>query len=341
MGSGPKPAPFVPNDSGSDSTCAGMMVVSGGEIKYHETRQSTIPGGGKAGMTLRIKARRAALALALATGIIPASADAASVSCEYWNTLAFFIRADAADVARCLKTKDANARDAAGLTPIHRAAGFGKTPALVRTLAEAGAQPNARDANRMTPLHLAVNFNKKPEIVAALIAAGAQTETREQRGWTPLHLAAAFGKTPAVVRALAKGGAKVNAQTGVGRTPLHLAAQGESSATLTALVKAGGKVNALDNYGRTPLHLAAQGNSPAVVGALVKGAASVNARDTRGGWTPLHLAAWFGKSPAVVRALIRAGADTSLKDKSGRTPLDYARRNEALKKSVSLFKRKK
>ncbi len=259
-------------------------------------------------MTLRIRARRAALALVLATGMIPGFAGAASVSCEYWNTLVFFIRADAADVARCLETKNANARDAAGLTPMHRAAGFGKTPALVRTLAEAGARPNARDANGMTPLHLAVNFNKKPAIVAALIAAGAQTGARERRGWTPLHLAAAFGKTPAVVRALAKGGAKLDAKTGVGRTPLHLAAQG---------------------------------GSPAVVRALAKAKAKVNARDTRGEWTPLHLAAWFGKSPAVIRALIQAGADARLKDKSDRTPLDYARRNKALKGSTSLFKRGK
>ena len=188
-------------------------------------------------MTLRIRVRRAALAFALASGMIPGLAGAATVSCEYWNTLVFFIRADAADVARCLKTKDANARDAAGLTPMHRAAGFGKTPALVSTLAEAGAQTNARDANGMTPLHLAVNFNKKPEIVAALIAAGAQTEARERRGWTPLQLAAAFGKTPAVVRALAKGGAKVDTQTGIGRTPLHLAALGDSFATVGALIE--------------------------------------------------------------------------------------------------------
>ena len=114
-----------------------------------------------------------------------------------------------------------------------------------------------------------------------------------------------------------------------------------AAATVTALVKAGAKADARDTFGRTPLHLAAQGGSPAVVRALAKAAAEANARDTRGEWTPLHLAAWFGKSPAVVRALIQAGADARLKDKSGRTPLDYARRNEALQGSASLFKRRK
>ena len=55
----------------------------------------------------------------------------------------------------------------------------------------------------------------------------------------------------------------------------------------------------------------------------------------------MHRAAGFGKAPAVVRALIQAGADARLRDKSGRTPIDYARRNEALKGSISLFKRRK
>ena len=322
------------------SACAGMTLQSDVE-KHHDQTKNHPDHEGNTGMTLHTKARRAALALALAAGMIPGLASAAPVSCEHWNTLAFFIRAGAADVARCLKTKDANARDAAGLTPMHRAAGFGRTPALVRTLAKAGAQPNARDVNGMTPLHLAVNFNRNPAVVTALIAAGAEIETREQRGWTPLHLAAAFGKTPAVVRALTKAGAKVDAQTGIGRTALHLAAQGGAPATVAALIKAGAKVNARDIFGRAPLHLAAQGDSPAAVRALVKAGAKINARDKRGAWTPLHLAAWFGKSPAVVRALIRAGANPRAKDKSGKTPLDYAKQNPAFKGNLSHFKRRK
>ncbi len=322
------------------SACAGMALQSDGE-KHHDRTKNHPDHEGNTGMTLHTKARRTALALALAAGMIPGLASAAPVSCEHWNTLAFFIRAGEADVARCLKTKDANARDAAGLTPMHRAAGFGSTPALVRTLAKAGARPNARDTNGMTPLHLAVNFNRNPAVLTALIAAGAEIEAREQRGWTPLHLAAAFGKTPAVVRALAKGGADMNAQTGIGRTALHLAAQGGASATVAALLTARAKANARDNYGRTPLHLAAQGDSPAAVRALLKARARVNARDKRGAWTPLHLAAWFGKSPGVVKALIHAGANPRAKDKSGKTPLDYAKQNPALKGNLSHFKRKK
>ena len=315
----------------------GMMLESDGETNT-TTRHDTIPQEENTGMFPRISPHPAALALALAAWMIPALTGAASVSCEDWNTLAFFMRADAADVSRCLETKDANARDASGLTPMHRAAGFGKTPAVVAALAKAGAKINALDANGMTPLHLAVNFNKKPAVVTALIKAGADTGAREQRGWTPLHLAAAFGKKPALVRALVGGGAKVDARLVSGRTALHLAAQGTSGELIAALVKAGAGPDARDNYGRTPLHLAAQDDAPAVVRALVKAKAKINARDKRGAWTPLHLAAWFGKTPAVVKALIKAGANRRAKDESGKTPLAYAKQNEALKGSISLFR---
>ncbi len=36
-----------------------------------------------------------------------------------------------------------------------------------------------------------------------------------------------------------------------------------------------------------------------------------------------------------------AGTNTRLRDESGRAPLDYARQNEALKESISSFKKRK
>ena len=96
--------------------------------------------------------------------------------------------------------------------------------------------------------------------------------------------------------------------------------------------------NTRNNNGRTPLHYAAQGETPAFVSDLVKAGAKVNARDERGGWTPLHLAAWFGKTPAVVAALLSAGADPAAKDKKGKTPWDYAEQNAALKDTAPYWR---
>ena len=93
--------------------------------------------------------------------------------------------------------------------------------------------------------------------------------------------------------------------------------------------------NARNKNGRTPLHYAAQGEAPAVVAALVAGGADPNQRDERGGWTPLHLAAWFGKNPEVVWTLLEAGANPDAKDKAGKIPWNYAKANTALKGTAS------
>ena len=42
-------------------------------------------------------------------------------SCAKWNTEAFFEHANAADVSRCLKAKNSNARNGQGETPLHKA----------------------------------------------------------------------------------------------------------------------------------------------------------------------------------------------------------------------------
>ncbi len=288
-----------------------------------------------------MKLRVETLLVTVALWVLPAFASAAPAPCKYWNTLSFFISADSGDVAHCLKTKNANASDVAGLTPMHHAAGFGRNPVLVNILAKSGAKPNALDAKKMTPLHMAVSFNRNPAVITALIAVGADTEARERRTWTPLHLASAFGNKPAVIRALVKGGGKLEARTGVGRTALHLAALKGLFPTVALLIKLGAKVYARDIYGRTPLHLAAQASSPAVVRALVRAKAKINAGDTRGEWTPFHLAAWYGKNLAVAKALFEMGADKQVKDKFGRTPFYYTKYNENLKESVDYFKPRK
>ena len=88
--------------------------------------------------------------------------------------------------------------------------------------------------------------------------------------------------------------------------------------------------NARNRNGRTPMHYAAQSASPALVTALAQAGAELNAPDAKGGWTPLHLAAWFSTTPSVVAALLAAGADPAVRDKAGKTPWDYARENAAL-----------
>ena len=226
-------------------------------------------------------------------------------SCEKWNTEFFFKNAGLADLSRCLK---------------------------------GGANPNARNKYGRTPLHLAALVSKDPGIVMALVKAGADLYARNS-GYTPLQFAKKYSKTPAVVTALKKAQDKPSARQRVPRrascekwnTPAFF--NGASLADLSRCLKVNNP-NARNKNGRTPLHYAAQGENPAVVAELAKAGADPNARDERGGWTPLHLAAWFGKTPAVVKALLAVGADPSAKDKAGKTPWDYAKANTSLKGSI-------
>ena len=262
------------------------------------------------------------------------------VACEKWSTSTFFRHAGAEDVTRCLATHDPNATDDQGRTPVHLAALEGR-PELMAALTEAGADPDALDDKGRTPLHLVAYFGTDPEIVAALVQAGADLSAPDAKGRTPLEFAEKFSETPAIVAALRDAVAAATAPPE--RGPSAAAAASVSchdwntarffrNATVDDVVRclATEDPNARNASGRTPMHYAAQGSSPALVGALAEAGAELNAPDGKGGWTPLHLAAWFSTTPSVVAALLAVGADPAARDQTGKTPWDYARENAAL-----------
>ena len=266
---------------------------------------------------------------------------AKQVSCDDWNTTSFFMLASVADVSRCIETNDPNARDdAKGRGPLHLVAMVGNHPAVVGALTKAGADLDARDNTERTPLHLAILIGKSPEIVTALVNAGADIDAPDKLGRTPLQLADEFSDSPALAAALRKtretpgksAGASAETASRVSCDMWNTAAffRDVSLAALSRCLEVEDP-NARNENGRTPLHYVAQGEAPAFVAALAEAGAEVNAPDERGGWTPLHLAAWFGKSPVVVQALLDAGADPEVKDASGRAPWDYLGENRVLK----------
>ena len=127
------------------------------------------------------------------------------VSCDKWNTATFFKHAAEKDVTRCLESgAKPNARNRYDETPLHMAAKFNKTPAVVAVLKNAGADLKARDKKGRTPLHTAAVFSKTPAIVTALIQTGADLNATDKRRRTPLEFAEKFSRTPAIVAVLKK-----------------------------------------------------------------------------------------------------------------------------------------
>ena len=268
------------------------------------------------------------------SGLAASGGFESGVSCDQWNTPDFFTQAGAGDISRCLESKDHNEKDGQGRTPMHLAALYGK-PEVVAALADAGADPDALDGKGRTPLHLVAVLGNAPEAVTALVKAGANPDALDGKGRTPLEYGEQFSKTPAVVTALriTKGDADMSmkAENRVScekwNTPDFFSIAGPEDLTRCLDTS---DPNARNENGRTPMHYAAQGTSPALVTILAKAGARLNVPDERGGWTPLHLAAWFSTSPSVVAALLAAGADPGAVDKKGNTPWDYAQSNTAL-----------
>ena len=130
--------------------------------------------------------RLAIICTLLTLGLMPGPVLA---SCTGWNNPDYFKQATAKDVRQCLNAgANLNARDKDGLTPLHGAATFSQTPAIITTLLNAGADPNTRNKDGLTPLHFAAVFSKTPEVVTVLLDAGANLNARTTSGKTPFDL---------------------------------------------------------------------------------------------------------------------------------------------------------
>lgn len=127
----------------------------------------------------------------------------------------------------------------------------------------------------------------------------------------------------------------LNSEIADGFNLLHIASAFGHERLVAHLLDRGALVNAnaTNKAGETALHLAAAHREDKVAARicdrLIANGAELNAKQI-GGQTPLHHAVARG-SEALIETLILAGADPFLKDDQGRSAMDVAQGNEALK----------
>ncbi len=110
---------------------------------------------------------------------------------------------------------------------------------------------------------------------------------------------------------------------------IHRAVKSGDIAQMRSILSKEGNwaANCRTRGGITPLHIAAAMNRTQAIKILLINGADINAR-SQNGFTPLHWAARRNAANAV-ESLIEYGADPSIESRSGITPLDWAERNDA------------
>ena len=255
----------------------------------------------------------------------PALTAQATLSCEAWNTEAFFETATPEDVTACLDAGAAPmAPDADGITPLHWAVWSNETPAVVEVLLAAGADLEARNNNDRTALHNAAGMNENPAVVEVLLAPGptwrrgmivalspciAQLRSPRvqpfwRRYWQPGPIwrrEMLMAERPCIGQ---PGGTRIWRCWRPCSRPEPTRWRGmllakrlciEHSPRMRSrlLLAAGADPRARDVEGRTPLHSRASLLDSAMIAALLAAGADLEARDEDGN-TPLHRAAAYG-----------------------------------------------
>lgn len=227
-----------------------------------------------------------------------------------------------------------------GKSILHIACQYKQPWAIIKTLANSGADIFAVDHNGNTLLHeIAQHYlstTKDAEIIGELVKLGVPIHAKNFQGRNAIHFSTRghFNKlyhaslwtrdTFLDVIHRLDNTLNVNSRDIEGYTPLHFAVV-VSEAQAYALIRAGADLSAKANNLRTPLHCAARARQPNIISIILHFASEqglnfdINTAD-EDGRTAMHDACRSG-IPESVKFLLDAGADINKPDNGGITPL--------------------
>lgn len=212
-----------------------------------------------------------------------------------------------------------------------------KSPEMIKTMIDAGADPNIRDKSGNAPLHMAVQLGDKPTI-AALLAGKADINAKGQGGVVPLYWACSNLNVELVEQLLAAGAKYIQADQNAASSPLNAAMSAakdnnrmmrlpgtpqqkleRAKIIVKSLLDHGADANERNwNYQFTPIF----GAPRELAELLLERGARLDVTNIEGD-TPLHYAAVFSDDDAT-KFLLEHGVALEVKNKKGETPLHKA-----------------
>lgn len=202
------------------------------------------------------------------------------------------------------------------------------TGAVAGDLSAANARADRLHSNGKTALMVAAKKGNDHRI-RELIRQGANVNRANDNGGTPIMYAVLSGEV-GTVSLLLDHGAGVNAVAENGWTALMIASVKGYADVARLLLAHGAQPNQADVYSWTPLMRAVYEQRPKMARLLVQQAQTRINQRGENGVTALHLAVAKG-DPGMVKLLLSRGADPGIKDNSGRTAIDFAKKNNQLK----------
>lgn len=201
--------------------------------------------------------------------------------------------------------------------------------AVIKVLAEAGADLNEKNSEGMTVLQQAIQndsiLSKHPTVAGYILQSGRiQIDSKDLRGRTALHIALEK-KQSDLAKLLVKFGSSVDQKNGQGLTPLLIALQNGLEAFASSIVNTVKSVEDIDGEQNLALHLAISQKFESLALALLERTSLVNAKN-KVQETPFYLAVETN-SLALVQALLHKKADADLATFSG-APIHVAIQNQ-------------